>query len=82
MTAKGSPVTMVAVCKASKPPPIKRTAATEPSVTAQKIRCPTGASIFPPEVKLSTTKEPESDEVIKNPAIRITATTLMTIANG
>ncbi len=38
--AKGKPVTIVAVCKASSPPPIKSTAATVPSVTAQKIRWP------------------------------------------
>ena len=80
--AKGSPVTIDAVCKACKPPPTKRTAAIVPSAKAQKIRWPIGESIFPPEVRLSTTKEPESEEVTKNPAINITPITLSAVAKG
>ena len=47
------------------PPPNKSAMATNPSIKAQKIRCPTGASNFPPEVILSITKEPLSEEVTK-----------------
>jgi hypothetical protein len=49
---------------------------------AQNILCPTGASILPPEVKLSTTKDPESEEVTKNPAIKIIAMILRINAKG
>ena len=56
---KGSPVIIDAVCSAPKPQPISNTAATAPSVPAQKIRCPTGESSFPPEVNASTTRDPE-----------------------
>ena len=39
--------------------------ATKPSIWAHKIRCPTGAFNFPPEVMLSITSEPLSEEVTK-----------------
>ena len=55
-----------AVCMALSPPPKSRAIATAPSVRAHKILCPTGASSFPPEVILSITNEPLSDEVTKN----------------
>ena len=55
-----------AVCMAANPPPSNSAMATKPSIKAQKIRCPTGASNFPPEVILSITKEPLSEEVTKN----------------
>jgi hypothetical protein len=42
----------------------------------------TGASILPPEVKLSTTKDPESEEVTKKPAIKIIAMILRINAKG
>jgi hypothetical protein len=48
---------------------------------AQNILCPTGASL-PPEVKLSTTKDPESEEVTKKPAIKIIAMILRINAKG
>ena len=51
---------------AASPPPNKSAMATKPSIKAQKMRCPTGASNFPPEVILSITKEPLSEEVTKN----------------
>src|SRR5690606_15612983 len=68
---KGNPVTMEAVCKACNPPPINKTAAIAPTAIAQKMRKPTGESTFPPEVRLTITKEPESAEVTKKPIIKI-----------
>src|SRR6218665_121275 len=65
MTAKGSPVVMVAVCSATSPPPISSTAATTPSSNAQKRRERTGGLGSPPEVMMSMTMEPESEEVTK-----------------
>src|SRR5690554_4376386 len=53
-------------CKAAKPPPNSRAIAMAPSRMAQKIRWEVGAFTLPPEVMLSITNEPESDEVIKN----------------
>ena len=40
--------------------------ATKPSIRAQNTRCGLGESSFPPEVRWSTTSDPESDEVTKN----------------
>ena len=62
------PVLTEAVCMAFNPPPKRRAIATAPSVSAHKIRWPTGASSFPPAVILSITREPLSDEVTKNTA--------------
>ena len=39
--------------------------ATNPSAEHQNTRCMTGASNLPPEEMVSTTSEPESDEVMK-----------------
>ena len=66
MSKKRIPVLTEAVCMAVNPPPNKSAIATKPSIKAQKIRRPTGASSFPPEVILSMTKEPLSEEVTKN----------------
>lgn len=55
-----------AVCIAASPPPNKSVIATKPSIKAQKMRCPTGESNFPPVVILSITKEQLSEEVEKN----------------
>ena len=63
--ANGSPVNMDAVCKAVNPPPNKRTPAIKPSIVAQNIFWNVGASCLPPEVKVSTTKDPESEDVTK-----------------
>lgn len=72
INAKGIAVRIDAVCKAVNPPPINRTAASRPSIDAQNIFCPLGASCRPPEVNVSTTNEPESDEVTKKLATNIT----------
>lgn len=73
--AKGTPVSIEAVCKAVNPPPINKIEAISPSIVAQNIFCPFGASCLPPEVNISTTNDPESDEVTKKLATRITVTT-------
>ena len=62
---KSIPELTEAVCAAFKPPPRTKAIATAPSVKAQSILCPTGAFNFPPEVILSITKDPLSDEVTK-----------------
>ena len=80
--AKGNPVRMVAVCKAVNPPPINKTAATNPSIDAQNIFCPFGASCRPPEVSVSTTKDPESEEVIKKLATNITVIIEVKVVKG
>lgn len=54
-------------CTASVPPIHSSATATAPSSTAQNTRCNTGESNLPPEVILSMTSEPESDDVIKTP---------------
>ncbi|CRZ91462.1 Uncharacterised protein [Vibrio cholerae] len=61
-------------------PPIHSSAtATAPSSTAQNTRCNTGESNLPPEVILSMTSEPESDDVIKNTKTNTTAITDSTL---
>lgn len=54
-----------AACKASNPPATNNAAATTPSRTAQKILCQTGLFSLPPLEIVSTTNEPESEEVTK-----------------
>lgn len=44
ITANGIAVRIDAVRRAVKPPPINKTAANKPSIDAQKIFCPLGAS--------------------------------------
>lgn len=72
--AKGSALIIEAVCNADRPPASSSAAATTPSVTAQNIRCQTGGSSLPPEVMMSITSEPESDEVTKKVIINKVAT--------
>ena len=43
----------------------RRAPAMTPSVLAQKLRCGTSGSSLPPDVMLSITSEPESDDVMK-----------------
>ena len=62
----GSAEAMVADCSACRPPASISAIATRPSEPAQKIRCHTGVSSWPPEASMSTTMEPESEEVTKN----------------
>ncbi len=64
---------MVAVWRATSPPPIRRTAATNPSMIAQNSLESTGGLGFPPEVMMSMTMEPESDEVTKKVTMTIMA---------
>lgn len=80
--AKGNPESIVAAFNAVNPPPINKIAATNPSIDAQNIFCPFGASCRPPEVSVSTTKDPESEDVIKKLATSIMVTTEVKVVKG
>lgn len=73
---------MVAVCKAVSPPAANNTAATTPSVTAQKIRCQTGEFRSPLDVIISITNDPESEEVTKKVTISTVAIKEVIIDHG
>src|ERR671911_123932 len=77
-TAKGSPAVIEAVCRAASPPTSSSTAATAPSRIAQKSRDCHSGSGSPPLVSISTTKDPESEDVAKNS----TTTTIATTEDG
>jgi hypothetical protein len=79
---KGSALLMAAVCKALNPPKSSKTEATTPSEIAQNILCQTGGFSFPPEVMISMTSDPESEEVTKNVTIRSVASKQITGAKG
>ena len=80
--AKGSALMIDPDCSAGSPPASSSAAATTPSVTAQKIRCHTGGSSLPPEVIMSITSEPESDEVTKKVIINKVATSDIRVDQG
>ncbi len=82
ISAKGKPAVMATVCKATRPPPAKRTAATTPSVRAQNTRCATGGSRFPPAVMMSITNEPESEDVTKKTNTRTILSIDVIVAKG
>ncbi len=82
MTVNGSAVVMAAVCNAVRPPSTSRSAATTPSVTAQNTRLAPGGSGLPSVDRMSMTREPESDEVMKNVATRSVATTVLIAPQG
>ncbi len=73
---------MVADCSAPRPPASNRPAATTPSMTHQKMRWAVEVSVSPPAAMVSTTSEPESDEVMKNTATRMTASVEVTAGSG
>jgi len=79
---KRMPVLTEAVCMALRPPPKSSAIATAPSVRAHKIRCPTGASNFPPAVMLSITNEPLFEDVTKNTATMKMPRKLVKAGNG
>src|SRR5690606_15488941 len=64
---------ITAVCKAFNPPPQSSTIAIPPCKKAQNTLCKAGVCSFPPDVILSTTKDPEYEEVIKKKATKQTA---------
>src|SRR5690606_4245501 len=80
--ANGRAAAMVAVCSAPRPPATSSAAATMPSTTAQNTRCHTGESSWPPLVSMSTTSEPESDEVTKKVITSKVATSDITADSG
>src|SRR6056297_2641712 len=73
---------MAACWMASRPPTTRRVDATAPSDTAQNTRCETGGCGWPPEVTMSSTSEPESDEVMKKMMITSVANTVVTAPSG
>ena len=73
---------IAAVCKAARPPANSSVAATAPSDSAQNMRCQTGGFSAPPELMISMTKEPESEEVTKNVTISIVANAEVIVVNG
>ena len=73
IAAKGKAAIRVIDCSADKPPAYSSSPAVSPRTTAQKSRCQTGDDGFPRLAMVSMTKAPESAEVTKKTAIRITA---------
>jgi len=80
--ANGNPVIIVAVCKATSPPPISRVAATTPSIIAQNNLDVSGGSGFPPEVIISITMDPESEDVTKKVIMTRIPSADVTLLNG
>jgi len=79
---KGSAVMIAPVCRAVSPPASSSPAATTPSIDAHSTLLQVGGSGFPPEASMSTTSEPESDEVTKKIVMRKIARTDSTDPNG
>src|SRR5690554_7529054 len=82
ITVNGSALARVAACSAPRPPASSSAMATTPSSSAQKIRCHTGDCSSPLEVSMSTTSDPESDEVTKNSTTSSVATVEVTAVSG
>src|SRR5690625_623870 len=80
--AKGKPVMITPVCKASRPPLNKSAMAIPPCIKDQKTLCQTGEFSKLPKVILSTTNEPESDEVTKKEKTSNTASRLENWLSG
>src|SRR5690625_7690796 len=61
----GSAIRIAPVFSALSPsaPTSNREAATRPSMVAQRTRLHFGGSVSPPDASMSTTREPESDDV-------------------
>ena len=78
----GNPAEIEADCKALSPPAKSKTAAAAPSDTPQNIRFATGGFGLPPEVTMSSTNDPESDEVIKKMTISNSPIHCMTSGQG
>ncbi len=78
----GRPVAIEALCNAVSRPPNNSAIAHTPSIAAQKMRCATGELSVPPDVRWSTTNEPESEEVTKKITTRVTPTKEVTAVNG
>ena len=67
------PIDTAAPCGASRPRPSRRAMATGPSKVHQNPRRETGASILPPAVIVSITRDPECDEVTEKTAFGTSA---------
>ena len=73
---------MAADLRAARPPARSNTAAITPSLTAQNTRCQIGGSGSPPDVSISTTKDPESEDVMKKIATTSAASSDVVPAAG
>ena len=82
ISANANPVMVVADCNAVSPPYKSKMEAIIPSMLAQNIFCTLGASCRPPEVKVSTTIDPLSDEITKKLATNKIANTELRVTNG
>src|SRR5690606_33283290 len=82
MIVNGKALAIVIVCNAPKPQAKSKIIATIPSPLAQNIRCHAGVSSRPFEHNISTTIEPESDEVTKNTTTISVATKLKKPLHG
>ena len=78
----GRPEERLALRRAESPPAMSRVMATAPSASAQKSRRVLGGSGFPPDVTISSTSDPLSEEVMKKIVIRSVARMLMMVGKG
>src|SRR5690625_7518719 len=71
ITLNGSAVIRDPACREVRPPDSSSAAASRPSSTAHSTRDQIGGLGWPPEASMSTTREPESEEVMKKIATRM-----------
>ena len=79
---KGTAVITTALCSALSPPTINSASVSRPMMADQKMRSQIGASWFTSlrmEVKLASTRAPESAEVTKNTIPRIATTAVVMV---
>ena len=69
-------------CRALRPPASKRVAASAPSRRLQKTLCHTGGWGFPFAASISTTNDPESEDVTKKPTSKMSVRVDVTSLNG
>src|SRR5687768_2786033 len=82
ISENGSAVAIVADCSAASPPVRRSAPPIRPCSAHQKTRWRLLVSVAPPAASVSTTSEPESDEVTKNTATSRTATDDVSAGNG
>ena len=71
-----------AACSDLRPPPSRSAMATRPSRVHQNTRWAAGGSSFPPADIISTTRDAESDEVMKKMIRRTTLTKERRLVRG
>src|SRR5699024_12223109 len=78
----GKAVISEPACSEDKPQATSKAAANTPSSTAKSTRDQTGGFGCPPDASISTTSDPESEEVMKKVAITMMAITDSIAPNG